>query len=252
MNDNDTINRRIVRPDPLNPRMKIGLVSDFHLEFRTNDEVLYLAHLINSCRGDVVINAGDTHPNKQAREYFRTLIEKPYLEVMGNHDYYGSSLERCLFDIPFGLTEHLVGGSLWTNFRGDPLCEATSLRAIADFTVVKGLDGKISKREFQDTLSLIEEKSPNIVVTHFAPFTKSTHHRYKKHPGSTVDIINGYFVNDLDDWITTLDRPPRLWMHGHTHDPFDYIVNDVRVVCNPLGYPAERKVTDYSVTIIEN
>ena len=27
-----------------------------------------------------------------------------------------------------------------------------------------------------------------------------------------------------------------LWVHGHTHDSFDYTVNGTRVVCNPRGY----------------
>jgi len=27
-----------------------------------------------------------------------------------------------------------------------------------------------------------------------------------------------------------------LWIHGHTHDSFDYVVNGTRVVCNPRGY----------------
>jgi hypothetical protein len=27
-----------------------------------------------------------------------------------------------------------------------------------------------------------------------------------------------------------------LWVHGHTHDSFDYEVNGTRVVCNPRGY----------------
>jgi len=28
-----------------------------------------------------------------------------------------------------------------------------------------------------------------------------------------------------------------LWLHGHTHNNFDYNVNGTRVVCNPMGYP---------------
>ena len=28
----------------------------------------------------------------------------------------------------------------------------------------------------------------------------------------------------------------RLWIHGHTHDSFDYFLNGTRVVCNPRGY----------------
>jgi hypothetical protein len=27
-----------------------------------------------------------------------------------------------------------------------------------------------------------------------------------------------------------------LWIHGHTHESFDYVVNGTRVVCNPRGY----------------
>jgi predicted phosphodiesterase len=28
----------------------------------------------------------------------------------------------------------------------------------------------------------------------------------------------------------------QLWIHGHTHDSFDYTVHRTRVVCNPRGY----------------
>ncbi|MEO8655932.1 MAG: metallophosphoesterase, partial [Ramlibacter sp.] len=28
----------------------------------------------------------------------------------------------------------------------------------------------------------------------------------------------------------------QLWIHGHTHDSFDYRMNGTRVVCNPRGY----------------
>jgi hypothetical protein len=34
-----------------------------------------------------------------------------------------------------------------------------------------------------------------------------------------------------------MDHPQiKLWTHGHTHDPFDYMVGKTRVVCNPRGY----------------
>jgi hypothetical protein len=28
----------------------------------------------------------------------------------------------------------------------------------------------------------------------------------------------------------------QLWIHGHTHDSFDYLLNGTRIVCNPRGY----------------
>jgi hypothetical protein len=27
-----------------------------------------------------------------------------------------------------------------------------------------------------------------------------------------------------------------LWLHGHTHDSFDYVVRGTRVLANPMGY----------------
>ena len=35
----------------------------------------------------------------------------------------------------------------------------------------------------------------------------------------------------------------QLWIHGHTHDSFDYVVNGTRVVCNPRGIRAEMAST---------
>jgi hypothetical protein len=28
----------------------------------------------------------------------------------------------------------------------------------------------------------------------------------------------------------------RLWVHGHMHDSFDYVLGETRVVSNPRGY----------------
>jgi calcineurin-like phosphoesterase family protein len=47
--------------------------------------------------------------------------------------------------------------------------------------------------------------------------------------------MNAAFHTELHDFI--YDRPQvKLWIHGHTHDDFDYVINQTRVVCNPRGY----------------
>ena len=33
-----------------------------------------------------------------------------------------------------------------------------------------------------------------------------------------------------------MDRGPDLWVHGHTHDSFDYVLGWTQVVVNPYGY----------------
>ena len=47
--------------------------------------------------------------------------------------------------------------------------------------------------------------------------------------------MNGAYRSNLEDFIVA--RPQiKLWIHGHTHHEFDYMVGDTRVVCNPRGY----------------
>ena len=77
-----------------------------------------------------------------------------------------------------------------------------------------------------------------VVVSHHYPHKNSTAPRYA---GELVTA--GYGSHLQIDMITQAI----LWIHGHTHDSFDYRVNhkdrSVQVVCNPRGYLLSR-VTD--------
>ena len=69
-----------------------------------------------------------------------------------------------------------------------------------------------------------------LVVTHHCPSDKSVHDKYR-----ADTIMNGGFRSNLDDFIAY--RPQiRLWVHGHTHEDFDYVISETRIVCNPRGY----------------
>jgi hypothetical protein len=50
-----------------------------------------------------------------------------------------------------------------------------------------------------------------------------------------------------------LDRPGiKLWTHGHTHEDFDYMIGDCRVVCNPRGYiNYEPRADSFKLKIVE-
>jgi Icc-related predicted phosphoesterase len=89
------------------------------------------------------------------------------------------------------------------------------------------------------TKILPESTQKYIVVGHHAPSKASTHPRYKE------DVtMNGAYSSDLSDFI--LDRPQiKLWVHGHTHDPFDYMIGSTRIVCNPRGYYGHERVADH-------
>lgn len=66
-----------------------------------------------------------------------------------------------------------------------------------------------------------------MVVTHHAPHRNSLAPRYAAEWAS-----GGYITEMLPEFFEV----PVLWVHGHTHDSFDYVVNGARVLCNPRGY----------------
>jgi len=83
-----------------------------------------------------------------------------------------------------------------------------------------------------------ENPQKYVVVGHHAPTKSSTHPRYKEDV-----LMNGAYSSDLSEFI--LDRPCiKLWVHGHTHDPFDYMVGSTRVACNPRGYFGHERQAD--------
>ena len=85
-----------------------------------------------------------------------------------------------------------------------------------------------------------------VVVGHHTPTHKSCHPRY-----AHEDLMNGGYHSNLSEFI--LDRPKiKLWTHGHTHDDFDYMVGDTRVVCNPRGYIGhEPRADNFKLKVIE-
>ena len=66
------------------------------------------------------------------------------------------------------------------------------------------------------------------MITHHAPSRQSIHPRYAD------SLLNACFVSDAEHLVS--GERAQLWIHGHTHDSFDYVVHGTRVVCNPRGY----------------
>jgi predicted phosphodiesterase len=87
----------------------------------------------------------------------------------------------------------------------------------------------------------VEHSGPTVVMTHHAPHRRSVAPRYRS------DWVTPAFVSDLPEsffgcapmWVwgrrKVIDAPA-LWVHGHTHNSFDYQVGGCRVVSNPRGY----------------
>ena len=234
--------------------MKLHILSDLHLGFCGFDPPKNDA--------DVVVLAGDIARPREALAWARQ-FDKPVLYVAGNHEFYGSSLEgvarelerqsvgtciRVLDNTEIVIARvRFLGTTLWTDFelfgdgenRAAAMTEAQHL--MRDFSRIRISETEDRVFSPADSVALFERDArwlderlaakhdgPTVVITHHAPTPQSVHPRFAK------SLLSACFVSDAQRLLGG-DRV-QLWIHGHTHDSFDYFVNGTRVVCNPRGY----------------
>ena len=63
-----------------------------------------------------------------------------------------------------------------------------------------------------------------------------------------TDSLSPAFASRLE--LVIEEFAPALWIHGHTHDAFDYEIYGTRVVCNPRGYPEEAERYGFDTQLI--
>lgn len=69
---------------------------------------------------------------------------------------------------------------------------------------------------------------PTVVVTHHGPSRDSVPPEYES------DELSPAYVSDLP---AAFFEVPSVWLHGHVHSSFNYVVGACRVISNPRGYP---------------
>lgn len=233
--------------------MKLHVVSDLHLSQG--------ALALPETDADVVVLAGDVARPAQALD-FATALPKPVLYVPGNHEFYGAGIDETRAalrrlcegtnvrllddDVAVRAGVRFVGSTLWTDFavEGDALRERAMqecARQIRDFSRIRiDADGgraftpADAAARFAAHARFLREAlaapfaGPTVVITHHAPSPRSIHPRFRE------SLLNACFVSDLEHLMDGARVP--LWIHGHTHDSFDYAVNGTRILCNPRGY----------------
>ena len=174
-----------------------------------------------------------------------------------------------------------IGGTLWTDMnKEDPMTLHAITRMMNDFRCVENSNRLVNYKVFEDVenpdkptfktrparftpedavedhrkmldyIRIIYEQTPPwkkvVVVGHHTPSPQSCHPRYKDD-----QLMNGGYHSDLSEFI--LDRPGiKLWTHGHTHEYFDYMIGETRVVCNPRGYINYEEMADnFKLKVVE-
>lgn len=247
--------------------MKIRPFSDLHLEFAPI-ELAPIGEDIIIFAGDIGIHTlGAQVANKVARNF-----NVPVLYTAGNHEYYRTpelSLDEHTWeDTPGDIGREVdhtsviekgkstyfengcaiyegvrfIGASLWTDmefFGKNFLVEMQVHRAMNDFRVIWSKNNhpltiEMVINRHKESLAFIKDTlaesfdGPTVVITHHTPSSLSVPEEFKSSP-----VTAGY-SSRLEEFI--LDLKPTLWIHGHTHNRFDYVLGETRVVCNPRGY----------------
>lgn len=234
--------------------MKLHILSDLHLGSGGFEPP--------ASDADVVILAGDIARPKEAVPWAQQ-FGKPVLYVAGNHEFYGGSidgtletLKRCsagsavqvLDDSEIVLAGvRFLGSTLWTDFelfddatRGEQAM-AEAQRLIRDFSRIRVNESSAAVFTPQDSAALFRRHAEwlrrrlavpfpgkTVVITHHSPSPGSIHPRFAD------SLLNACFVSAAEHLLD--GSRVQLWIHGHTHDSFDYRVNGTRIVCNPRGY----------------
>ena len=197
------------------------------------------------------------------RDFFkRCSFQFPHvIYIMGNHEFYNGKFYAGIDYMRDEIAKYpnitmleqdmkiiddvvFVGGTLWTNMnKRDPLTMHAIEGMMNDFRIIRNDKRNYATMSALDvairhdkTLGYIkhvvqEHKDKTcVVVGHHSPSFQSVNPIY-----AHETLMNGGYHSDLSEFI--LDHPQiKLWTHGHTHHPFDYVIGETRIVCNPRGY----------------
>jgi len=244
--------------------MKIQIMSDLHMEFKPKT----LPQI--DAQAEVIVLAGDISNSlsdlRNISHYLLKNSDAEILMIAGNHEFYGKDFPNAIKSyrkevesisnrikylenqsITIG-NKLFVGATLWSDYNNQKEI-AAALISMNDFRAIRTSDEDYSSitpehliQQFKKSTNYIykklkREKKQTIVITHHAPSFKSINPIYAN------NTLNGAFVSNLEYIIQ--DCSPSLWIHGHCHTFFNYMIDGTRIVCNPYGYPFEKEYSQY-------
>lgn len=192
---------------------------------------------------------------------------KHVIMIAGNHEFYHGRWYQALDTLRYECNQFanvyfledqvkeiddvmFVGSTLWTDMnKNDWYTKYQVKQGMSDFRIIKNDKNNYHNLHPDDvivrhakSLEFIKTTVANtskkvVVVTHHAPSDLSVADCYKDQI-----LMNGAYRSNLEDFV--MDSNITHWYHGHTHFPFDYILGNTRVVCNPRGYIGHEPIAE--------
>lgn len=261
--------------------MKLVWASDIHLNFvqKEQRELFYMD--IKNREPDVVVISGDIAESHNVVELIAELesyINAPVLFVLGNHDFYGSSVTKVKASVAHlgyiprfsvvSLSEKtaMVGVDGWGDCRNGDY--QNSRLTMSDWLHIKDLVGPYTKgpKELKKALQkladadarklkrhvlkAIEKGYKNIIiVTHVPPFEDACLYAGRKSTPSGLCFFSSKILGDTIRPIAEeFSEVQFMWLCGHTHSRVNLHVLknlEVRVAGAVYYYPQVNGVISY-------
>jgi hypothetical protein len=249
--------------------MQFELVSDLHIDFDENYtycmDNLFPTTSILVVAGDTCSKngSGDTDRYEKFKKEVFGRWEQ-VIEVPGNHTFYGSDIHDPLFTtynktsksrhtllnnscIKVGDTKFICS-TLWSKL--DPLYTTYIVRNLNDYSYIGGFTPVVNDAMNKVSVEFIEKELSKwekcVVVTHHIPLVELVHERYR------YDTLNSAFANNLRDLVLDYADVLKVWCYGHTHTKTEVEFNEIKYMCNPLGYYYEwSNGREYKPKVIE-
>ncbi len=256
--------------------MKLQILSDLHIDSYTRRG--YPSAEIPKTDADVLLVAGDTSNSDIGIKWLvqeASRLGKPIVTIAGNHEYFdedvltfdatlakydnfarqtqtGLKFLQCeSIDIKIGDDElTILGCTMWTDYQYNANADTIdkALEFMRDYRDIKAgesiftpqlsmeIHAKHKAWLKQALLTAHNQGKKVVVMTHHSVSPLSIAEKY------TNFSSNAAFVTDFSEWMKQ-DWSPSLWIHGHTHEAFDYTIGNTRVIVNPRAYPGEVSTT---------
>jgi hypothetical protein len=254
--------------------VKIKVWSDLHLEFR--DYLFDHIHLPRETDKDtILLLSGDISVGTTAIPFVTEMCKhfKHVLMVAGNHEFYYNDVVKVNdawadWEAAEGPTNfhylyndwrmidgvRFLGGTMWTSFNNaDPMVMLGATQRMADYLHIEYAGGKLTPTlvlaehlKFMGFLRAELDKQfdgKTVVLTHHSPGT------IIKRKNRAVQSTDYCYFAELEHMIGMADKVA-LWTHGHTHQSYNYLINNTRVICNPYGYWGEAVNTHFDRELI--
>lgn len=151
----------------------------------------------------------------------------------------------------------ILGATLWTDFCLHGVADQASAIMAADigmndFLICWEKEGvpfsaRASIGRHEKSVRWLRERfqdktAPTIVMTHHLPSARSIADQFRG------GMLSPAYASNLDDLVE--QSGAKVWMHGHTHHEFDYVIGKTRMLCNPRGYFGHELNPDFKPDLV--